>query len=70
MCCGPSRNAFKATGATSDKVVSLIYLGRHFFHARGTFSGRIYQFSSMVPLQPVDKRDAPALLQTRLFRRW
>lgn len=35
---------------------------------RGPVSGRQYQFSGLKPLQPVDARDAAALLRTGFFR--
>jgi hypothetical protein len=49
--------------------VNIHYLKNSPIVVRGPVSGRQYQFSSAHPDQPVDARDANALLRTRFFRR-
>lgn len=49
--------------------VSLRYLERSPILVRGPITGRHYQFSAAQPVQPVDSRDADALVRTRFFRR-
>jgi hypothetical protein len=49
--------------------VTLRYLERSRILVRGPASGRQYEFSADRAVQHVDGRDAPALLETRFFRR-
>ena len=46
----------------------LRYTERSSVRVRGSATGRFYEFSGEHPVQPVDARDAPALLATRFFR--
>jgi hypothetical protein len=45
-----------------------MYYGYATMSVRGPATGRIYQFSHVKPVQPVDARDAASILKTRLFR--
>ena len=47
--------------------LNLKYLGDSRLELRGTSTGEVYQFSSDVPVQPVDLRDAKYLLASPLF---
>jgi len=49
--------------------VQIQYKERSPIQVRGLVTGRVYQFSCSQPVQAVDQRDSPALLQTSLFRR-
>src|SRR5215470_14535689 len=49
--------------------VPLQYKEQSPIRVRGLATGRIYTFSGKEPVQSVDLRDAPALLQTSHFRR-
>ena len=55
--------------APAESSVRLQYKERSPIQVRGLASGRAYSFSGSLPLQEVDERDAPSLLQTRYFRR-
>jgi hypothetical protein len=45
------------------------YVEKSPIRVQGLQSGRFYEFSGQNPVQPVDPRDAAALLNTRFFRR-
>ena len=47
--------------------LNLKYLGGSQLELRGTSTGEVYQFSTEVPVQPVDLRDARFLLASPLF---
>jgi hypothetical protein len=47
--------------------MALRYLRRAPIRMRGPATGRLYDFSGSHPVQPVDSRDATALLRTHLF---
>jgi hypothetical protein len=51
----------------SDASVYLQYKEQSPIQVRGLATGRVYQFSGKQPVQAVDERDAPPLVQTRLF---
>lgn len=68
MCCGQKRSALKAGPASSLQMLNLRYEGAAQVHVRGAFTGRLYQFSRLHPVQQVDPRDAAALLETPRFR--
>jgi hypothetical protein len=55
--------------AAPENTIKVRYLEVSPILARGAVTGRDYYFSAMRPLQPVDGRDAQALLQTGFFRR-
>lgn len=55
--------------ATADSSVRIQYKDQAAVQVRGLATGRAYAFSGAQPLQEVDPRDAPSLLQTRFFRR-
>jgi hypothetical protein len=46
-----------------------MYYGYASVNIRGPFTGQLYQFSRLRPVQAVDSRDAQSILRTRLFRR-
>jgi hypothetical protein len=58
---------------TSDALaqfsVGIRYLENSAIRARGSASGRYYEFSGSHPVRQVDARDASSLLNTRFFRR-
>jgi len=68
MCCGQKRSALRAPQAPPDPALNLHYFGASPIHIRGSFTGRLYQFSRLHPVQPVDPRDAQLLLETQRFR--
>jgi hypothetical protein len=54
--------------AESQKFrLDLKYLGGSRLELRGSTTGEVYQFSTDVPVQPVDLRDARFLLASPLF---
>jgi len=50
-----------------DFRLNLKYLGESRLELRGTSTGHVYLFSSELPVQPVDLRDANFLLASPLF---
>jgi hypothetical protein len=73
MCCGQKRSAIQSRGNLNEvpdgrSAVNLQYQGSTTVHLRGPVSGQVYQFTPANPHQPVDRRDAVSMLQTRLFR--
>lgn len=68
----PLANVGQRTSASTESIsssVTLRYLESSPILVRGPATGRQYQFSGTRPVQPVDARDAEALLRTRFFRR-
>jgi hypothetical protein len=55
--------------SNSNGSVMVRYLERSPVRVQGLQTGRSYEFSASNSVQPVDTRDATALLATRLFRR-
>jgi len=55
--------------ASGHGVIHLRYTESSPILVRGPVTGKSYQFSAAQPLLPVDTRDAPALCETRFFRR-
>jgi hypothetical protein len=49
-------------------AVNMMYRGESILRIRGAVTGQIYQFSPLCPIQSVDRRDAPFIVQTRLLR--
>jgi len=45
------------------------YLESSPIRVQGPVTGRLYEFSSQRPVQPVERGDADALTRTRFFRR-
>lgn len=68
MCCGQKRDAMRADGTLDSTAVKLRHNGQFSVQVRGAVTGRVYQFPKQNPVQPVDPRDAAALMQTRMFR--
>ncbi len=54
--------------AAQGGAVALRYLERSPVLVQGPATGRQYRFSADNPVQPVDGRDAAALVRTRFFR--
>jgi hypothetical protein len=50
-------------------MTAVRYLDNSRIRVRGLVSGMSYEFSGSLPVQQVDSRDAPTLLNTGLFRR-
>jgi hypothetical protein len=55
---------------TPQSSISVRYLERSSIRVRGVVSGLYYEFSDSRPIQWVDTRDAPYLLNQRFFRRF
>jgi hypothetical protein len=55
-------------GAANQAALKLTYYGHAPVNVRGPFTGQLYQFSRLHPVQTVDARDAVSILKTRLFR--
>jgi hypothetical protein len=55
--------------ASAYSTVNLRYLENSPILVRGPVTGRQYEFSGAKPQQPVDVRDADALLRTGFFRK-
>jgi hypothetical protein len=55
--------------STQHNSISVRYLEKSPIRVRGMASGMSYEFSGSRPVQQVDARDAPSLLNTRFFRR-
>lgn len=51
----------------SEPTINLIYRGETAMQIRGVVTGKIYQFSPVCPVQPIDRRDAAFITQTRLL---
>jgi len=49
--------------------VSIRYTESSSIRLRGPVTGLQYEFSGIHPVQPIDVRDAPSLLQSRFFQR-
>jgi hypothetical protein len=49
-------------------TLKLTYPGHAPVNVHGPFTGQLYQFSRLHPVQTVDARDAMSILKTRLFR--
>jgi hypothetical protein len=45
----------------------MLYRGFGSAQIRGQVTGQIYQFPRQQPVQPIDPRDVPAMIRTRLF---
>lgn len=80
MCCGQKRSALqnqtRRTVAPSSSHSSRLNRARPSSAAedasirvRGLVSGRFYKFGGSYPVEQVDARDAPSLLNTRFFDR-
>lgn len=81
-CCGKARTNLSASPGPSipalrphrgllqppSKPVMLRYVGQSGFTVRGPGTGRHYTFSSGLPVQSVDPRDAAVFLRTNYFR--
>lgn len=68
MCCGQTRSNLRANGTAGTAALKLMYHGHAPVNVRGPFTGQLYQFSRLHPVQAVDARDAVSILKTRLFR--
>lgn len=51
----------------NEATINLIYRGETAMQIRGVVTGKIYQFSPVCPVQPIDRRDAAFITQTRLL---
>src|SRR5215510_9025523 len=59
---------YREAGRQTQSVVSIRYLDSSTITLEGPATGRWYEFSSAHPVQPVDSRDAGALLRMSFFR--
>ena len=66
---GRRRNDLRALEASNRNHVKLMYYGYSAVNIRGSITGQLYQFSRLIPIKPVDARDAESILTTHLFRR-
>lgn len=53
---------------TLAAFIKMIYHGESIIQIRGAVTGQVYQFSPLAPIQPIDRRDAAFINQTRLLR--
>lgn len=72
-CCGRRDAATAVLGGGADAsqgsaVTAVQYLGATTIVVRGPMTGRRYTFSLAAPAQPVDARDAAAILRSSRFR--
>ena len=67
MGCGQTQVVLKPAQVIDFGAVKLFYRGNGSAQIRGRVTGQIYQFARHRPVQPVDPRDAVALIHTRLF---
>ena len=51
----------------SQPTINLMYRGETAMQIRGVVTGKVYQFSPVCPVQPIDRRDAAFITQTRLL---
>ncbi len=58
---------FKCDEPEPDYCVNVEYLGRLEIAVSGRFTGNLYRFTPVKPVQEVDPRDAFYLLSSRLF---
>ena len=65
----PPATQASSVSIPAESSVRLQYTGQSAVQVRGLATGLAYNFSGVRPLQEVDPRDAPSLLQTRFFRR-
>ena len=61
------RTHFKRDEPEPDYRVNVEYLGRLEIAVSGTFTGRLYRFTPIQPVQQIDPRDAFYLLANGLF---
>jgi len=62
------KNPLKADETQKTFALDLRFSGTEPVDIRGAFTGMLYQFSPLRPIQPVDPRDAVLLLSRRSFR--
>ena len=67
MCRNARQIASAAGGSAADYSINVEYPGRLELAVSGTFTGVLYRFSPVEPVQPVDHRDAFYLLANGLF---
>ena len=72
-CCGrrsATETSDSAIGSPAGEfpAIAVRYLGATTVTVRGPMTGRRYVFSLGAAAQPVDARDAPAILRSSLFR--
>lgn len=67
MHCDESETTAKGCDEPANLFLNLRYLGRATVSVRGTITRNLYNFSDLLPVQKVDKRDARFLLACRLF---
>jgi hypothetical protein len=63
-----NRNALNTAATHPDFGLNLRFSGTETVDIRGAFTGAVYRFSPLRPVQPVDPRDAVFLLGRRSFR--
>jgi hypothetical protein len=68
MYCEQARGSLRSGGAVNQATLKLSYPGYAPVNVCGPFTGQLYQFSRLHPVQTVDARDAVSILKTRLFR--
>ena len=67
MCASDMNPFVEGIGADPDYRISVQYLGRLQITVSGRFTGNLYRFSPVQPVQQVQARDAFYLLETGLF---
>lgn len=61
------QNSHDSNRSSREFRLNLKYLGQSRLELRGTTTGELYRFSTDMPVQPVDLRDAKFLLASPLF---
>ena len=68
MYCIQEHTVIKSDDTPNSTGVKLLYFGRSYQQVRGGFTGYIYHFSPLHPIQFVDSRDARLMTRMRIFR--
>ena len=68
MSCAQNPTAFGFDRLPFDESLRIYYRGDQPLEVRGGATGKVYQFSELTRVQPVDPRDAVFLLSSKHFR--
>lgn len=67
VCIDLPLNEAEAQQTSRDFSLNVMYVGQSRLELRGTVTGQVYRFSTELPIQRVDLRDAKFLLASPLF---
>jgi hypothetical protein len=68
MRCDRVRSKLNPAIASPSSIRNLHYTGHSLLFVRGPATGWVYRFSPAEPMQAIDGRDLPALLESPLFQ--